>query len=95
MILIRTGLRNLVAHRFVPVFENAFVKMSGSVANIVRVALVTRKRINDALLVNDYRLYLFCLVNLFQILADEDWNWLHGNAYSKTEIIHLSSNHIC
>ena len=82
--------QELFANRWVIVFENELVKTSGIVANIIGVAQVSWKLTNRV--DNWLAAVLLCLVNLFQILADE--NVLHGNADPKTEIIHLSSNHI-
>ena len=68
--------------------------MSRSVGNMVGNAEITW-RINNKLLINDWRLYFFFwLDNYFhEFLADEDL--LHANSDLETEIIHISTNHIC
>ena len=87
------GLQKFFANRWVLVCENALVKISGSVANIIHIAQVKWKWTNHALLINELRLYFLWLDNLFQFLADEDQ--LRGKADLKTESNHLSSSHLC
>ena len=69
------------------VLNNALVKVSSGIPDIICIAQITLKVVNNALLSNNRRFDFGWLENVFQFLGHE--HWLEGGANLVTQVTHL------